>query len=316
MNEIAAARHTNRNESFHRAAGDLAASVRFVRSSTLAIIAVMLAISASGCVNSEIAAGRADLSKGNYAAAHAKFVAASQSPKLSASERREMSDGLCLTEFKLGPPEFPRAEQMQTCSAAAALPGSSSAPLLASIEAAERADTEAVVRRALSENDLVGAESAVIRYQTFPGANQDAIAGWSKQIWGTIAQDERGARNHDRHMRPAIAAISQRYPKARTMNDTTFKRWVMTNATVSNTRLIDRVDLRGHTLDLRVDSRKLPEVAFNLDHFILINDEMVARCLCDGRTNIAVEGSGLPVYLVRIDTDTRNSAALVMPQPH
>jgi hypothetical protein len=283
--------------------------------SALLIILVILALFASGCVNSEIAAGRDELSKGDYAAAHAKFLAASQSPKLSASERRELSDGLCLTEFKLGPPEYPSAEQLQTCFSAAALPGSSSTPIVASIEAAEKAETAAAVDRNLSADDIVGAEDAVIRYQTFPQSDRNAIAKWSEQIWQTISQEETSNAKHDRHLLPAIAAISRRYPKARTMNDARFKRWVMTNATVSNTHLVDRIDLRGHTLDLHVDSRNLPDIAFNLDRFILINDAMVARCRCDGRTNIAVEGSGLPVYLVRVDTDTRNSAALVMPQP-
>lgn len=128
------------------------------------LIAVIFALVASGCVNSEIAAGRAELSKGDYAAAHAKFVAAAQSGKLSSSEQRELSDGLCLTEFKLGPPEYPRAEQLQTCAAAAARSGSSSAPIVASINAAERTDTETAVRRALSEGDLAEAEGAVIYY--------------------------------------------------------------------------------------------------------------------------------------------------------
>jgi hypothetical protein len=285
------------------------------RAFTLATI-LMIAIFASGCVNSQIAAGRAELAKGDYAAAHAKFVSALQSRKLSTSERRELADGLCLTEFKLGPPEYPRAEQRQTCSAAAAHPGSSSAPIVASIDAAERTETEAAVQSALAENDFADAEAVVIRYQAFPGADQAAISGWSKQIWATIDQSEKSGKKHDRHLQPAIAAISQRYPKVRTLSDSAFKRWVMNNATVSDTPLVDRIDLRGHTLDLHVASRNLPDVAFNLDHFIRINDAMVARCHCDGRTNIAVEGSGLPVYLVRIDSDTRNSAALVMPQPH
>ena len=53
----------------------------------------------------------------------------------------------------------------------------------------------------------------------------------------------------------------------------------MTNATVSDTPLVDRVDLRGHTLDLHVASRNLPDIAFNLDHFIRINDAMVVNAV-------------------------------------
>jgi len=294
---------------------DYYALARTVHALTLTI-AVLFALVVSGCVNAEISAGRADLARGDYAAAHEKFAAAAKAGKLSSSERRELADGLCLTEFKLGPPEYPRAEQRETCVAASAHPGSSSAPIVASIDAAERDDTEAAVRHALASDDLAEAEDAVIRYQTFPGADQGAIGGWSKQIWAKLDGDEKRGKNHDRHLQPAISAISQRYPKIRAMNETEFKQWVMTNATVSDTPLVDRVDLRGHTLDLHVASRNLPDIAFNLDHFIRINDAMVARCRCAGRTNIAEDGSGLPVYLVRIDTDTRNSAALVMPQPH
>jgi hypothetical protein len=288
---------------------------RFSRALTLTI-AIMFAVVATGCVNSEIAAGRADLAKGNFAAAHEKFVAAAKSGKLSSSDQRELADGLCLTEFKLGPPEYSRAEQRETCALAAAHPGTSSAPIVTSIDAVERADTEAAVHRALTDDDFAEAEGAVIHYQTFPGADQRAIGGWSKQIWGTIEQDEKRSKNQNRHLQPAIAAISERYPTIRAMNEVEFKRWIMTNATVSDIRLVDRIDLRRHTLELQVASRNLPDIAFNLDHFIRINDAMVARCRCAGRTNIAVEGSGLPVYLVRVDPDTRNSAALVMPQPH
>jgi hypothetical protein len=99
------------------------------------------------------------------------------------------------------------------------------------------------------------------------------------------------------------------------MNDTAFRHWVMKNATVSHTPLVDGIALRKGAIDLRVASGSLPEVALNLDRFTQINDAMVARCRCDGRTNIAVEGSGLPAYLLRLDPETRRSEVLVMPQP-
>lgn len=319
MIEFVGLRAAQDDEALHRAAaysgGNFFALSRLARVLAFMII-TMFASVISGCVNSEIAAGRAELTKGNYGAAHERFAAAGHSRKLSASEQRELAAGLCLTEFKLGQPEYPLAQQRQTCTAAAAQSRSSSAPIVSSIGAAERADIEAAVHSALTADDLAGAEGAVVRYQTFPGADQNAIARWSKQIWVTIEHDENRGNNHDRHFLSAIAAISRRYPKMRAMSDIAFKRWVMNNATVSHTHLVDHVDLRDRTLDLQVASRNLPNIAFNLDHFIRINDAMVARCRCDGRTNIAVEGSGLPAYLVRIDADTRKSAALVMPQPH
>ena len=90
----------------------------------------------------------------------------------------------------------------------------------------------------------------------------------------------------------------------------------MDNATVSRTPLVDRIDLRAGAIDLRVASGNLPDIALNLDRFARINDAMVARCRCDGRTNITVEGSGLPAYLLRLDPETRHSEVLIMPQPH
>jgi hypothetical protein len=298
----------------------LFALLAFIARARLSLLVFMTCVAfaslMSGCINSEIAAGRAELEKGNYVVAHDRFVAASHASKLSGRERRELAEGLCVTESKLGAPKYPLAAQRNTCAAAAAVGGSASGQILASIDAAARAKTATAVHEDLAERDIAGAEGAVVSYQTFPGADQNAITGWSKQIWAKIDGNQKRAQNHDRHMASAIAAISQRYPHVRAMNDPAFKRWVMNSAIVSGTPLVERVDLRDRTLHLEVASRNLPDVAFNLDHFITINDAMVARCHCDGRTNIAVEGSGLPAYLVRIDTDTRTSAALVMPQPH
>jgi len=100
------------------------------------------------------------------------------------------------------------------------------------------------------------------------------------------------------------------------MNDAAFKHWVMKNTTVASEALVDHIDLREGAIDLRVASASLPNVALNLDRFARINDAMVARCRCEGRTNIAVEGSGLPAYLLRFDPETQQSEVLVMPQPH
>src|SRR5689334_18891533 len=224
----------------------------------------------SGCINSEIAAGRMELERGNYSVAHQRFVAASHSSKLTERERRELADGLCVTESKLGTPRYPLARQRSTCATAVALGGSVSGPILESIDTAERVKTAATVNGALAEGDIAGAEGAVVNYQTFPGADQDAIARWSKEIWARINETQRHAQSHDRHLASAIAAISQRYPDVRAMNDPAFRRWVMNSANVSGTPLVERVVLRDRTLHLEVASRNLPEVAFNLDHFITI----------------------------------------------
>ncbi len=293
----------------------IAGIARLIRVATCAIL-ILFAIGVCGCANTEIGAAREAMTKGNYVAAHKRFVAASHSPKLTAREWRELADGLCLTEVKLGVPQYPLAEQRRTCANAAARAGSSSGPMLARIDSAERVATKTEVDGALGSDDIAGAEAAVVRYQSFPGADQRAIAEWSKRIWSTLEQQEGRSKYHDRHLVPAIAAVSQRYAGMRAMNDTAFKHWVMNKATVSRTPLVDRIDLRAGAIDLRVASGSLPAIALNLDRFARINDAMVARCRCDGRTNIAVEGSGLPAYLLRLDPETRHSEVLVMPQPH
>lgn len=295
--------------------GTLSGIARRVRMAIWAIL-ILIAIAAAGCTNTQIGAAREEMAKGNYAAAHERFVAASHSPKLTASEWRELEDGLCLTEVKIGKPQYSLDEQRRTCATAASRPGSSSGPILARIDSAERVATNVKVDSALGTGDIAGAEDAVVRYQSFPGANQQAIAEWSKEIWSTLGQQESRSKYHNRHLVPAIAAVTRRYAKVRSMNDTAFRHWVMNNATVSREALVEQIDLHTSAIDLRVASSNLPAVALNLDRFARINDAMVARCHCDGRTNIAVEGSGLPAYLLRLDPDTKRSEVLVMPQPH
>jgi len=286
-----------------------------IRNAIYAIL-ILCALGVCGCVNSEIGAAREELANGNFVAAHERFVAASHSPNLTARDRRELADGLCLTEAKLGAPPYPLAEQRRTCADAVALPGSSSEATLSSIDTTERLAIGTQVDGALKAGDIAGAQAAAVRYQSFPGADQQAIAGWSRQIWSALVQQEGRSKYHDRHLVPAIAAISSRYPKMRATNEIEFKHWVMDTATVSRTPLVDRIDLHDGAINLQVASTSLPDIALNLDRFAQINDAMVARCRCDGRTNIAVEGSGLPAYLLRLDPETRHSEVLIMPQPH
>jgi hypothetical protein len=278
-------------------------------------IMILLAAGVCGCFNTAIYSANRDLTNGNYAAAHDKFVAASRSSTLSTREWRELADGLCVTETKLGAPKYPLEEQRRICANAAARSGSASSPILAQIDSSEGAAVNAEVAAALKADNIAGAEAAVIRYQSFPGTDKRAVAAWSKQIWSALEHQEVRGKRGDGHLVPAIAAVSQRYASMRAMNDSQFKRWVMSNATVSRTPLVEGIRLRKGALDLRVASANLPNIERNLDRFARINNAMVARCRCDGRTNIAVSGTGLPAYLVRMDPQTRQSEVLIMPQP-
>ncbi len=72
------------------------------------VMLILIIPGLSGCLNASLAAARAKLKEGQYAAAHEQLVAAASQPQqLSARERREVLDGLCLTEFKIGAPSYP-----------------------------------------------------------------------------------------------------------------------------------------------------------------------------------------------------------------
>ena len=120
------------------------------------VATIAMASLLAGCINSEIAAGRAELEKGNYGVAHERFVAASHSGKLSGRERRELAEGLCVTEAKLGAPGYPLAAQRITCANAVASGSSASVPILATIDTAERTKTAAAVHEALAAGDIAG----------------------------------------------------------------------------------------------------------------------------------------------------------------
>src|SRR5260370_2890251 len=110
----------------------------------------------SGCVNASLAAARSKLSAGQYAAAHEQLMAAAGQPqKLSARERREVLDDLCLTEFKIGAPSYPVAEQQRACTPAASQPASRRGSTLANVHAAQRAALAAEVTSALQANNVL-----------------------------------------------------------------------------------------------------------------------------------------------------------------
>lgn len=99
------------------------------------------------------------------------------------------------------------------------------------------------------------------------------------------------------------------------MNESAFRHWVVENASVDGTRMVSSVRMRRNAVDVWVPDERLPTVALNLDRFAQINDALVARCHCDGRTNIVVTGTGLPAYLLRLDPETHRSEVLVLPRP-
>jgi hypothetical protein len=281
-------------------------------------LTVAAAVVLTGCTNTSIAAARRDLAASRYAAAHQKLVAAQRADgQLSYGERREVWDDLCLTEYKIGAPTYPLAEQYRMCAEAVMRGGSiNSRQLSAKIENSERAVWSNAFSQALATGDIARASDAVLRYRSVPGAEQSVVASRSKQVWAMIARQEKAAaKSRSSRIDPAISEVAREYRDAKAMNDRAFRQWVDANLTVSGISMVSSVDLRKHSLNLRIPDDRLHAAALNLDRFARINDALVARCQCDARTNIAMETTGLPAYLVRLDPETRHSAILILTQP-
>jgi hypothetical protein len=281
------------------------------------ILLILVVAGLSGCLNDSLAAARAKLSEGQYAAAHEQLMAAAQQPqKLSVRERRELLDDLCLTEFKIGAPSYPVAEQQHACARAASQPGSSSGPTLAQVEAAHRAALGAEVTSALNANDVTHAEDAITRYRSIPAADPRVVAGWSRQIWIILNRRDGLAQKRSGHqLDAAISKLARAYPQMKEMKESAFRHWVLDNASVDGTRMVSSVQMRRNAVDVWVPDEQLPTVALNLNRFAQINDALVAWCRCDGRTNVVVAGTGLPAYLLRLDPETHRSEVLILPRP-
>jgi hypothetical protein len=282
------------------------------------VVLILVVPVLSGCVNASLGAARVRLSEGQYVSAHRQLMAAASQPqKLSARERREVLDDLCLTEFKIGAPSYSLAEQQRACARTASEPGSGSGPILVQIEAAQRAAFAAEVTSALKANDVVDAEDAITRYRSIPGADPRVVAGWSRQIWIILNRRDGLAQKRSGHqLGAAISKLARAYPQMKEMNDSAFKHWVLDNASVDGMRMVSRVQTRRNAVDVWVPDDRLPTVALNLNRFAQINDALVARCRCDGRTNVVVAGTGLPAYLLRLDPETHRSEVLILPRPH
>ncbi|HJU29643.1 MAG TPA: hypothetical protein VJ718_10755 [Candidatus Binataceae bacterium] len=270
-----------------------------------------------GCAASGVARARAEIAKGNYSAAHHELeLAAADRSRLSRRDVRELNDALCLTEYKIGAPSYSMAEQQRACSEAATLDGSQSGPLLATIEQNRRAALSDAIENSLAQGDIAEAEQQIRDYRSIPGDDDVAVAKWSREVWSLVRErDHRHAKEHAGRIEPAISAVARQYPEVKTMNDRRFRQWIERNATVSGTPLVSEVEIGRRTVNLWVTDGSRPAAALNLDRFARINDALIARCRCDGHTNVALKGSGLPAYLVRLDPEIRQSEVIILSNP-
>jgi hypothetical protein len=280
------------------------------------IAATMLASIMAGCAPSALSTARSQIAAGNYAAAHQQLMTLSaHESALSASERREVKDDLCLSDFMLGRPAFTLAEQRSVCAAAMKEPGSQSASIMAKIDDAARVKDAKEVENALEEHDLARAERAATAYQKLAGADPELVAKWSKQIWA-LADEQvfADASAKKKSLGATISDLRKNYPNVHGMSDAEFTRWIVKTSTVSGTALVSRVEMTKSTLILSVDDANLQLAALSIDKLAAINDAMAARCGCDAHTDVAVIGTGFPAYVIRLDPETRMSEVMILPR--
>jgi hypothetical protein len=234
--------------------------------------------------------------------------------KLSPVERREVKDDLCVSEFMLGEPHFSLTEQRRVCADAATEPGSQSAQLVAKIDDQVRKASSEKVSAALASGDLGGAEQAAQAYVGTSGADPQVVAQWSHQMWGLVTQrDHRVEQRHKKDMAAAIAAIRREYPEVRKMSKDEFILWVAKEGSVEGTAMFSSVALKDREIDLAIHREELRLAALKLDRLSEINDATIARCGCDGRTNVGIAETNFPLYLVRLDPETQRSEVLILP---
>jgi hypothetical protein len=291
---------------------DLPSSRIALRSIATAAIAALMAV-ASGCAPSALSSARQKMSAGQYAAARQELLAIQQG-NLSNSERREVKDDICVSEFMLGEPAYSIGEQRRVCADAAREAGSQSAQFVEKIDAQVLQTSYAKVNAALANGDLGGAEQAALMYLNTHGSDRAVVAKWSHQMWELVNQrDHHTEARRKKELAAAIAAVSKQYPSMHKMSKDEFVLWVAKQGSVAGTAMFSSVALNDRELDLAIRRQELQVASLKLDRLSTINDATIAHCGCDGRTNVGIAETNFPLYLVRLDPETQRSEVLILP---
>ncbi len=282
-----------------------------------AALGFMAILMAGGCAPSALVDARHEIAAGHYAQAREQLLALESKPEqLTPSQHREVKDDLCLSEFMIGKPAYTLSEQRRVCADAANEPGSQSGELVRRIDSAITKSAAERVESALAAGDLTSAEQAAVVYQATPGADPAVVGRWSRRMWEIVnQQDKRTRSSHKKRMTTTVSQMRRRYPHVRPMDKHAFLRWVVEQGTVNGTSMLSSVGFRNRKLELSVRSSDLHKAKLNIDRFAKINDAMIAWCGCDGRTDVAVAETQFPLYLVRLDPETRRSQVLILPYP-
>jgi len=266
-----------------------------------------------GCTDTSINRANQEIAAGNYATAHDYLATeATKSQQLSPRQRRQVMDGLCFTEYRIGAPTYPLSRQLHTCTEALNEPGSESGQTFANVAREERESIAKTINTALAQPDIARADDAILRYRAIPGSSPDLAAGWTRQVWTIVNREATPAKVS---LRPTISQLSRQFRLEQKMSDRQFRRWIEENMTIEGNSMVSNVEIGKRTVDLWLGDNQLSNAALNLDRFARVNDGLVARCHCDGQTKVALQDSGLPAYLVRLDTASRQSEVLILDQP-
>jgi hypothetical protein len=267
----------------------------------------------SGCAPSALSSARHQIAEGQYAAAHRELLGI-QMNTLSLDERREVKDDICLSEFMIGEPGYSMGEQRRVCTEAALEPGSQSVQFIDKLDAATRNSAYARVEAALAKGNLAGAEQAALIYLNTQGADPAVVTKWSRRMWEIVEKrDRRAARRHKKEIATAIGAVSKQYPSMRKMSKEEFANWVAKEGKVEGASMFSSIALKDEEVTLSVKKSDLHAAALKLDRIANINDAAVARCGCEGRTNVGIAETNFPLYLVRLDPETKRSEVLILP---
>jgi hypothetical protein len=269
----------------------------------------------AGCTNVSIARAREQIAAGNYAAAHQYFAtAAKKANVLSPRQRRQVMDGLCRTEYQIGSASYPLAQQLRTCAAALNEPDSESGVIFSEVVRKERAAVTETINVALAQRDIANIDDMILRYRSLPSNDPEMVTLWTRQAWTIV--------NHESEVAPGKAALaatlsqlSHHFPNLRHMSDLQFRHWVERNTTVGGLTMVSNVETDKRVVGLWLADDQIENAALHLDRFARVNDGLVVRCRCNGHTKVALQESGLPAYLVRLDTADRQSEVLILYQP-
>ncbi len=146
-------------------------------------------------LTAELKSATRALESGQYVTAHGDYLStlsADEAGYLGEVQRREALDGLCLTENKIGAPQYSLQQQRGSCAvaaAAAAQPSGAVTAVLSDVEQKLSSQYSATIASSIAAKDADDAERVVGQYRQLPHPYQPQIELWQTQIGATYLLD-------------------------------------------------------------------------------------------------------------------------------